>query len=394
MYSTALPVCLPLLTDHQRQDLLSDAPLLSLHQVFTAVPDPRSRHGLRYDLPFLLTCFVAALLCNCNHSEAVGQWCRARHLLLRRLFGPRRFLSPTGALYRWVFPQLDVTALEHIIATWVQATLVAQPDEPLALDGKTVRGARISDHPAPHLLSFCTHTSHETLLQVAVHEKTNEIPVAQALLPSLPLSQRVCTADALHTQVAFMRVLHELHADTVLTVKENQPRLLADLITYFADPAATYTQAETWDRRRGRIEVRRIKVSSEMTDYLALTWPSLAQVAQLTRTVTRKGQTHHEIVYLITSLSADRAPPLRLLELVRGHWHIENGLHYVRDVTFGEDRSHIRTGNAPQVMAALRNLTITLIHRSGSTQIAATRRHFALHPRQALTLLLQRRFPQ
>ena len=99
MYSTALPVTLPCLTDPQRQDLLREAALLSLHEAFAAVPDPRSRHGRRYDLPFLLTCFVAALLCNCNHSEAVGQWCRAQHRLLRRLFGPRRFACPTGSAF-------------------------------------------------------------------------------------------------------------------------------------------------------------------------------------------------------------------------------------------------------------------------------------------------------
>jgi predicted transposase YbfD/YdcC len=390
MYSTALSSMLPLATDPHRQDLFSDVALRSLHEALGAVPDPRSSPGQRYDLPFLLTCFVAALLCNCNQSEAVGQWCRAHQRLLRRLFGPRPFLCPTGALYRWLFPQLDVTALEAVLATWVQATLEASPLDPIALDGKTVRGAGSDTAPAPHLLAFCTHQSHETLLQVAVDEKTNEIPVAQALLPTLPLHQRVCTADALHTQLAFMRLLHEQQADTVLLVKENQPTLYADLVTYFADPAAYYTQAETWDRHRGRIEVRRIKVSTEMTTYLSTTWPHVAQVAELTRQVTCKGQVRQEIVYLITSLAPAQADPLRLLALVRGHWSIENSLHYVRDVTFGEDCSKIRTGNAPQVMAALRNLAITLIHRAGFTQIAATRRHFSSHPRQALNLLLQK----
>ncbi|HEY7347871.1 MAG TPA: ISAs1 family transposase [Ktedonobacterales bacterium] len=393
MYSTVLPVTLPPLTDSQRHDLLYDAALLSLHDAFAAVPDPRSRHGRRYDLPFLLTCFVAALLCNCTHSEAVGQWCRAEPRLLRRLFGSRRFVTPTGALYRWLFPQLNALALEQVLAAWVQATLVADPNEPVALDGKTLRGARTSTQAAPHLLSFCTYRSHETLLQVRVEEKTNEIPVAQTLLPTLPLRGRVCTADALHTQVALMRVLHEAQAETVLTVKENQPSLLADLITYFADSAACYQQAETWDCHRGRIEVRRIKVSTEMTTYLAATWPYVAQVAQLTRCVTKQGQTRQEVVYLITSLTPAQAPPQRLLDLIRGHWHIENGLHYVRDVTFGEDRSQLRTGNAPQVMASLRNLAITLIHRTGSTQIAATRRYLAFHPRHALYLILHQRNP-
>ena len=269
MYSTALPVTLPPLTPPQRQNLFSGVDLLSLHDAFAAVPDPRSRHGRRYDLPFLLTCFVAALLCNCNHSEAVGQWCRAHPLLLRRLFGPRRYVTPTGALYRWLFPHLDALALERVLAAWVQATLVATPNDPIALDGKTLRGARTGSESAPHLLAFCPQQSHETLLQVAVDEKTNEIPVAQALLPRLPLAGRVCTADALHTQVEFMRLLHQQQADTVLLVKENQPSLLADLVTYFADPDAHSAQAETWDRHRGRTEVRRLR-RQHRTHHLSL----------------------------------------------------------------------------------------------------------------------------
>ena len=188
-----------------------------------------------------------------------------------------------------------------------------------------------------------------------------------------------------------MRVIHAQQAETVLTVKGNQPTLYADLTTYFADPLARFVEAQTVDRRRGRTEVRTIKVSTEMNAYLASSWPYIGQAAQLTRVVTKAGKTTTEVVYLITTLSPAKASPQRLLDLVRGHWRIENGLHYVRDVSFREDRSGLRTGNAPHILAALRNLTITLIHRSGSSQIAATRRHFASCPHEALTLLLSRK---
>jgi predicted transposase YbfD/YdcC len=110
-------------------------------------------------------------------------------------------------------------------------------------------------------------------------------------------------------------------------------------------------------------------------------------VAQLTRTVTKADKTSTEVVYLITTLSPCKASAQRLLVLNRGHWSIENRSHYVRDVTFGEDRSRLRSGNAPQILAALRNLAITLIHRFGSSHIAATRRHFASCPHSALALL-------
>ena len=319
---------------------------------------------------------------------------RSCGLAASAVWPPTRISTPSGSLYRRLLPQLDAPAIERVLGTWIQATLTAPADEPLALDGKTVRGARAGEQTAPHLLAFCTHHSQETLWQVRVDEKTNEIPVAQAVLPTLPIRHRVCTADALHTQTAFMRIIYEQQAETVLTVKGNQPTLYADLATYFADPYARYLEAQTTDRRRGRTEVRTIKVSTEMNAYLAPCWPYVAQVAQLTRTVTKVGKTTTEVVYLITPLSPPKASQERLLELVRGHWGIENRLHYVRDVSFGEDRSRLRTGSAPQVLAALRNLVITLIHRSGSSQIAATRQHFASCPQEALALLFSRKGDQ
>jgi predicted transposase YbfD/YdcC len=297
-------------------------------------------------------------------------------------------------LYRWLLPKLCADSLERVLAAWVQATLHTSPEDAIALDGKTVRGAATAEQKAPHLLSFCTHESQETLLQVWVDEKTNEIPVAKALLSCLPLAGRVCTADALHTHAALMDVLHDLQAYSVLPVKQNEPTLWADLQTYFADPLAKYTQDSTTDRQRGRTEVRQIKVSTELNAYLCARWPHVQQVAELTRIVTGKGKTTQEVVYLITDLTLLQASPLRLLRLTRGHWHIENCLHYVRDVSFGEDRSRLRSGNAPQVMAAVRHLVITLIHRSGSSQIAASRRSFSYHPEQVLSLLFAKGGPQ
>ena len=388
MYCIARRCVLPSYNQEHRDHLLAEAALHSLADLLEAIPDPRGRHGLRYDLPFLLTCLIAALLCNCDGTEAVAQWCGDHRALLQEVFGPRLFLTPSGSLYRWLLPQVDASTLERVLGSWVQATTMAAADEPLALDGKTVRGARVGEQAAPHLLSFVTHQSQETFFQVRVDEKTNEIPVAKEVLPSLPIRKRVCTADALHTHAEFLSVLHDVGADGLLTVKGNQPTLYADLQTYFADPDARFLQAETTDRRRGRTEVRTIKVSTEMTSYLAATWPHLGQVAQLTRSVTKAGHTSTEIVYLITTLTTSKASPARLLDLNRGHWSIENRTHYVRDVTFGQDRSRLRTGHAPQILAAVRNLTITLIHRCGSSHITATRQHFASCPQQALALLL------
>lgn len=224
-------------------------------------------------------------------------------------------------------------------------------------------------------------------------DKTNEIPVAQAVASRLRWQGRVLTADALHTQTALVATMRALGGEVVLTVKDNQPTLAADLAALFADPLTTCRQARTQDWQRGRQEVRDLRLSSDLTAFLATDsrWPGIAQVGCLRRrvTVVATGHIRAETVYLITTLSATHASPERILALLRGHWHIENRLHYVRDVTFGEDRSRLRSGDAPQILAALRNLAITLIHRSGSSDIAASRRAFAYHPRRALRLLLR-----
>jgi len=230
-------------------------------------------------------------------------------------------------------------------------------------------------------------TARKPCSRCAKAEKTNEIPVAKAVLPTLPIAGRVTTADALHTHAEFMQVIHDQRGRCVLTVKKNQPTLYADLATYFADPHASCQRAETWDRCRGRVEHRVIRVSTELNAYLTPQWPHVAQVAEVTRAVTKKGETSTEVVYLITDLSPQQASPLRLLVLMRGHWGIENRSHYVRDVSFQEDRSRLRTTHAPQLLAACRNLAITLLHRLGLSQISSARRSFSYHPEQALALL-------
>ena len=387
MQSTAVLTLLDAHTAAAREAASPEAALATLPAVFAAVPDPRSRHGQRYDRPFLLTCLVAALLCGCDALDAVGQGTQERRALLARHFGPRRHLTPTGSLYRRLLPRLSAAHLEAALAAWVRQTRPLRDREPVAVDGKVVRGAVTLTQPAPHLLSVSTHETGETLRQVRVDDKTNALPVAQDVLPHLPLRGGV-TADALHTQTATAQAVLDQHADYLLVVKDNQPRLHAELAAYFADPRATARSATTTDRAHGRTETRTLHATTRLCAYLAqyFPFPRIAQVARLVRTVREKGRTSVETVYLITSLSPRRADAARLLALIRGHWSVEVR-HRIRDVTFGEDDSRLRSGEAPQVMAALRNLALTLIRRAGVTAIAAYRRHLAAHPGTALRLL-------
>jgi predicted transposase YbfD/YdcC len=365
------------------------SPTPALIAVFAGIPDPRRRQGQRYPLPFLLCALVLALLCNCDTLEAVGQWCAEHRTLLAAQFPAQRFHTPTGSLYRRLLPRLSVAHLEAALARWVRGSLSAASDEALAFDGKTVRGAGTADALAPHLLSVSTHCTQETLLQARVAEKTNEIPIARDLLPTLPLAGRVVTADALHTCAQTAQAILAQDAAYLLVIKGNQPTLYAECAAYFSDPTARVGRATTHDRRRGRTETRTLYATTGLNAHLTRysAFPHIRQVACLLTTVTDQRGTHQDVRFLLTSLPPQRATPARLLLLARGHWSIESR-HFVRDVTFGEDRSPLRSGDAPQIMAALRNLAHTLIRRTGATAIAAARRSFSYHPARALGLLL------
>lgn len=146
-------------------------------------------------------------------------------------------------------------------------------------------------------------------------------------------------------------------------------------------------QVETTDKGHGRLEKRELWASEALNGYVQ--FPHVGQVFTIRRTVWRGGAEIPTVerVQGITSLAAEQATPARLLALARGHWAIENGLHWVRDVTFDEDRSQLRVGNAPQVMATLRNAAIGLLRLAGATNIAETLRHLCLRPTQIARLM-------
>ncbi|MFJ6068386.1 ISAs1 family transposase [Streptomyces tendae] len=243
-------------------------------------------------------------------------------------------------------------------------------------------GARTDGAWAPHLVAALAHGAGAVLGRVAVDDKSNEIPAARDLLEGLDLDGAVITMDALHTQHAIATLVTGAGADFVLTVKADQKSLYAGLkaLPWARVPAVTRT-----DRGHGRPVTRTLK-AIDVSAWIDFT--RAAQVAQLRRTVTSKGRRTVGIVYLITSADAHTAPPELLATWVQSHWEIENRLHWVRDVTFDEDRSQVRTGNAPRVMAGLRNTAITLLRLHGHQNIAAALRHHARDTNRPVNLLL------
>jgi predicted transposase YbfD/YdcC len=218
-----------------------------------------------------------------------------------------------------------------------------------------------------------------------VKTKEGELTLGPQVLKKIDLHGLVVTGDAQFAQRKLCRQITRQGGQYLFTVKDNQPTLLDDIVTLFADPPATPAWTEKRNRHGDRRETRRLEASTELNGYCD--WPHLAQVCRVEREVIRKGETKREVTYLITSLRPDEAGPERLLELNRGHWRIENRLHYVRDVTLGEDLCQVRKGAAPQVMAAFRNTVIGLLRQHGITNIAEALRRNAAHPCEALSLL-------
>ena len=250
-----------------------------------------------------------------------------------------------------------------------------------------------------HLLAAYLPDEGIVLMQVAVAGHTNEITAAPHVLKMLNLQGKIVTGDALLAQRALSQLIVEAGGDYVWTVKDNQPQLRHDIAQLFApetclpgtSPVITEVRtAQTVEKNRGRVETRRLRACSLLTE--SSDWPHLQQVFQLDRRrlMMATGEVQAETVYGVTSLTAREASAERLLELNRAHWGIENGLHYRRDVTLREDAGRTKVKPVGQVMASLNNLMIGLTIGHGWTNLAQARRYYDAHPDQALRLLLQR----
>ncbi|MBW3085493.1 ISAs1 family transposase ISBli27 [Austwickia sp. TVS 96-490-7B] len=259
----------------------------------------------------------------------------------------------------------------------------------VAIDGKTICGARSASRNTPHMVAVFDHSTGVVLGQRAVDAKSNEIPAVRDLIGGFdPADVRggVITVDAIHTQDDTAKAIVAAGADFVFTIKANRAWLYRECKTLpWASIPIGATSTGRGNGRRARRTIKAINTPDLPG------WPELAgvaHIAQLRRTLTRAGKKTVEVVYLATSSSCQDAPPAVLAAWVHGHWGIENRLHYVRDVTYAEDASHVRTGQAPRIMASLRNTAISLLPLAGWDNIAAALRHHSRNPNRALTSAL------
>lgn len=255
---------------------------------------------------------------------------------------------------------------------------------PVSLDGKCVRGAVTADTRAPHLVSVYRHDTKTIAAQRQVDAKSNEITAFAAAFDVLPdLRGHIAVADALHTQRSHARYLHRRDAFYLFPVAENQPNLFAavDALPWHTAPVAHVRDGPS----HGRHERRVTKVLPAPKD---LPFPNVRQVILTERTTTGRGdnKTHAVAALAITSAPAHLAAPDDLAAIIRGHWGQEM-VHHVRDCTYREDNSRVRTGHAPRIMAAARNLAISLANTAGWKNIPQANDHYRTHATDALQLL-------
>ncbi len=359
-------------------------PNLRLADHLARVPDPRRARGKRYPLPGLLQVTISATLAGCRGFTAIGEWAQALSGHSLAGFGLRA--APGESNLRKLFARLDAAALdaELCLYAWTRTTTV-DSRRVIAVDGKTLRGSRSATQRARHLVAALDHGSGTVVAQRAMDAKSNEIPALPDLVAALGerAAGAVITADALHTQTATATAILAAGADYLFTVKANQPGLVKRLKSLpWGKVPAGHTEDE---KSHGRITRRTLKVIQAPEN---LGFAGAAQVAQLRRVVTRKATKTTEVVYLITSAGLPAATPARIAAWIRGHWGVENRLHWVRDVTFDEDRHQVRTGSGPQVMATLRNLGIGIHRMRGEANIARATRHAAWDPLGTCDLVL------
>jgi predicted transposase YbfD/YdcC len=291
-----------------------------LLELLAQVPDPRKRRGRRHALAGLLAVGIAAVIAGSRSFAAIGQWAADAGPDVLAVLGAARGPADEST-FRRAFALVSADALDRVPGAWLHTRAVQAGGRlVIAIDGKTVRGAKSKDGKAPHLVAALAHGIGAVLGQVAVEEKSNEIPAVRDLLKAFAsLAAAVITIDAMHTQSDTAQVILGRGADYVMTVKGNMPTLYRQLkkLPWAAVPAIS--DVSTDHGRRARRTIKAV---------LAPAWigfDGAAQVAQLRRTVTTKGKKTVEVVYLITS---DRdAGPAALAAWVRSHWEIENRLH-------------------------------------------------------------------
>jgi predicted transposase YbfD/YdcC len=365
---------------------LSTAESVTLLAALRGVPDPRRRRGRRHGLQSVLLLALGAVMAGARSWAGIAQWAATADHALAVCGRP-----PSASTFRRTLARVDVTALEAALTRWVlgrrdrveqisdAGVTAAERRAVVAVDGKTLRGARQPDGRQTKLVCVYDHAHQLVLTQGAV-AGGDEITAFTTVLGTLPdLDGVLVTADALHCQRDHVQFLADRGGHYLFTVKANQPLLRRELARL---PWGQAPGQRRCSSGHGRTESRSIKVIDLSGTHAEALFPRAARAIKVVRRRRRTAKNHSstEIVYAVTSLGYRAADPGLLATWIQGHWAIENTVHYVRDVTQGEDHSTIRTGHGPQVMAALRNTANNIARLRGDTNMAHVQRNASWRP--------------
>lgn len=355
----------------------------SLLDHFSALADPRQQWRVVYPLPEILLLVLCATLSGMEDFVEIRLWGQERLNFLRRFLPYERGIASHDTLGD-VINALDPELFKRCFLDWVAGLRDGAP-EVIAIDGKTSRRshARSRGREPLHLVSAWASRQRLVLGQEAVADKSNEIVAIPLLLKNLALTGALVTIDAIGTQIEIAKTITEGGGDYLLALKANRPALLAEVETFFADPAnqADCDLFETVDADHGRLEQRRHRVCRQI-DWLQSDrrypderqFPGLATIAMVETTTERAGKTEHERRYYLSSAALDAKT---FAAAVRGHWGIENRLHWVLDVVFHDDLARLRSGHGPQNMAVVKHMAMNLIRHPKDKHSLKNRRKLA-----------------
>ena len=340
--------------------------MASLIALLAEIPDPRRGNAQRHELLEILTIALVASVCGGESCVDFADFGHDRELLLREFLKLENGL-PSHDTFSRVFRLLDPDAFSRAFAAFLN-DLGADGRGVLAIDGKTLRRSfdRAAGRSPLHVVTAFGAGARVAIGQAAVAEGENETLAARALLETLALDGLLVTGDAMHAQAETAARVLERGGDYLFALKANRPAMLAEVEAFFADPPEALPEAITTDADHGRVEIRRHRVSHDVHWLFSSrryagepAMPGLATIACVEAERRIDGSASRSTRYY---LSSARLTPERFAEVVRAHWAIENGLHWVLDVTFDEDRARNRKDHGPENLAILRRLTLNLLN--------------------------------
>ena len=334
---------------------------------FEGLEDPRQRAKVLYPLDEVLLLVLLGVISGCESWVEIARYGEKKRALLRR-FRPFKDGTPSHDQLGDIFAVLDAGQFQTCFVAWV-AGLTGSGPETIAIDGKTLRRAyQEGGAKAPiHMVSAWSSGQNMVLGQVKVAKKSNEITAIPKLLDMLTIKGAVVTIDAMGCQRGIAAKIIDKGADYVLSLKGNQGTLRDDVEEFFVEQKDNeYNDCQpsghkTLEKSHGRIEIRTVTVTSDI-DWLKERhpWAGLASIVLVESCREIGARTEHESRFYITSLPASAE---RIALAIRGHWGIENGLHWVMDMVFRDDECRIRTGNAPANFATIKHMASNLLRQ-------------------------------